>query len=130
MSLDSWKKIYYPTPADSAEAQAAPAAHSLRKWEGLRLVVLNEHGLAKVNSRIEDADAFFVDGDSCALCMAHYTETPSGGFSCGKCPIKIHLGHSCDRGLKPYTKWTIENDPEPMIAALRAAVEIEKAGAK
>jgi hypothetical protein len=45
MSIETWKAEYYPCDADSDEAQAAPAAHGLRKWYGLRPEAIARHGL-------------------------------------------------------------------------------------
>ena len=133
MSLDSWKKIYYPTPADSAEAQAAPAKHSLRKWEGLRLEVLQQHQIHKSRCSIGGDDGLMLmDDESCALCVRHFAPKTKGDAYCDGCPLLEHLGRNCFQSdASPFRQWGNGNDPEPMIAALKAAVEIEaKAGAK
>ena len=57
MSLLTWMKEFYPTPADSLQAQKAPAAHSLKKWQGLTRDNLRKH-------KVKVDDSSLIDGDN------------------------------------------------------------------
>lgn len=131
MSLASWKKEFYQGRLrDAARSPLAAVEHSLRKWEGLRKVNLDAHGVVIECSDVVNPDTdtrFGIDCDSCALCkMCTSTITSWRGSlsphtDCDKCPIVLATGEECDGGGSPYDKWVDFDDPVPMIAALNAA---------
>ena len=68
MSLETWKKLYYPTPARTAISSDLEAAkHSLRKWEGTTPKVLAEHQLTLHGSLMRGCNSsqFYFEGDTC-----------------------------------------------------------------
>lgn len=135
MSLATWKAEFYQVEAKDVKPEDA-VQHSLTKWVGLRKENLSRHGLVAKRKRIEEEfnsdSLFFVDGCSCALCF-HY-ESDYNNRHCQKCPLYKALGNKrCDQSywpnesdISPYLKWTRENDPKPMIAALVAAQQYEQ----
>lgn len=129
MSLATWKKKYY--PVEACEVPKADAlAHSIRKWEGLRLPVLEEHGLTREDHKISDrrGNALFIDSNTCALCVHYFGEKQD----CERCPLAIARGGiPCDvesdrERVSPYDAFSVSG-PEPMIAALHEAAEWQKA---
>lgn len=130
MSYETWAAEYYPVPADQVPPGEA-VAHSLRKWEGLRAGVLEEHDLRRI-SWGDVADRYggtklVIAADSCALC--HQFARPK----CVRCPLAIARAVdgapvACDKSrpdepLSPWTFWTRFGDPAPMIMWLQKAKE-------
>lgn len=133
-TFEDWKQEYYPVPAGAVTREEA-AAHSLRKWEGLRPEVLREHGLYVRNAVLrygEHQTLLSIDAFSCALCVHHALQIDGDG--CRSCPLFQVLGNrTCDGqeeeeypNTAPYSIFANTDDPEPMIAALRLAVEKSK----
>lgn len=139
MSLETWKAEYYPVPATEV-AKADAVAHSLRKWEGLRLEAVERYGLAAggrmLRNQHREAGVFMIIDTTCALCI-QYLEARHG---CPLCPLKIVRGVPCDVDLEigdhtepaPYVEYIHGGDPEPMISWLNKAGkwEEEQASAK
>ena len=147
MSLETWKAEFYPVEATTENVEPEEAvAHSLRKWEGLRAETLAAHGLRVRDGRLEDGtDWMGIDAATCALCT-HYLndnwpdededdEAETSRMRCENCPLFAVLGRSCDDDIVdgngeriaygPYFLFIERNDPEPMIAALKKAAELE-----
>lgn len=121
MSLATWKRHYYPKPADETDESEA-VAHSLKKWRGLLPAVLEKHELKHVGCVVRDkaSNVFDVDADSCALCIHHFAG------DCRDCPLYAALGNNpCYESGQPYLTFKRTGDPEPMIAALKKAAELE-----
>lgn len=124
MSLETWKAEFIPTPAcDCPRGQAA--AHSLRKWRGLTEENLRKHGLRKVDAWIKDKadNRLCIAASSCALCLRFADTDASREEACKPCPLYKSLGKACDDEaaeleFAPYHKFTMFDDPLPMIAAL------------
>jgi hypothetical protein len=121
MSIETWKKEFYPISADSTQIKTDLQAinHSIKKWEGLRSENLERHGLKTsyesiMDSSSSEASDFRIDGNSCALCTKHYRK-------CRECPLHISRdSNDCDTGaededMSPYLDFTDNKDPEPMI---------------
>jgi len=128
MSLESWKQEFYPVEARDV-LKASAIEHSLQKWKGLRPENLQKHNL----SAFAMMDHQFVSGASCALCT-HYLEPAHQDIPrCTECPLyKLRGGYPCDvetpsEILSPYSAWTDDSDPEPMIALLEQAAKSEQA---
>lgn len=132
MSIASWKKQFYPITAKTAAKQGdlEAAEHSLRKWEGATDEHLVAHGLEKVGLRLQGGGSFFYfDGESCSLCRRFFDEKAEveSGNGCETCPLAQTLKRPCtlwqdDPSGAPYAVWTEDDDPQPMIAALRKTV--------
>jgi hypothetical protein len=127
-----WLTTHYPVTAKDPEALAKPITHSLRKWEGLRPEVLNEHGLTKdsmfIVSIAEKTTVLRISGDSCALCAKFTPEYGQGWPDCSKCPLQKVRGSDCDYPLRgevrsPWSAWSYARNPEPMIEVLKQALE-------
>lgn len=126
MSLATWRRKYYPKPAEVTTKEEA-IEHSIRKWEGLQLPALAaEHvdasPLNGVRTIGTEHPSVGVSGASCALCF-HYRDWNQQ--SCRRCPLAISLGASCyaDSGGAyggPWRAWTTHDNPRPMLAALLA----------
>ena len=140
MSLNTWKEEFYPVAADAAKGDALAAVdHSLKKWEGLRAENLTKHScsVTTVGSIITDVcedettadNTFEVNCESCALCK--YNDTLNQGSYCDSCPITLATGVACDDvygeleedDIAPWDAWTMNENPEPMIAVLNTTRE-------
>jgi len=107
MSITTWKKEFYPTPASRCSKKNA-LAHSLRAWVGRLKKNLRKHGVTWGD--VEDA---WID---CALC-----ET----YDCYDCPLDV-AGHNCYEGDSPYRRCVSVEDARPLVNALRKLVKAEK----
>lgn len=130
MSKQTWRDTYYPTPAylhgkhddpDSKEAAVAAIRHSLRKWEGLRPDVLKAHGTTRL-------ELHMTGGDRCSLCYLatarrRVAVLSLGSDICAYCPLTQAGQPPCDEPESAYREQQDTHDPQPMIAALRAALE-------
>lgn len=127
MSFETWAKKYYPIPANKCK-KADAVDHSLQKWIGLRSKNLKAHGLFSDGFGLceyTNCDApcvLDIDSDTCALCQHHVGRVGN----CQGCPLFVALGGSrCDRDPdSPYWLWTDDENPEPMIRALRKAKKL------
>jgi hypothetical protein len=132
VSLKTWKQEFYPVDASDTDEDSA-AAHSLRKWEGLRHHNLDKHGaLVRDNGRyISDGDEHLpISSTSCALCEWHWQGVEDDdGRRCCSCPLAIaRQGTPCDVSMpdeeqSPWTQWLSTHDPEPMIHWLSLAAK-------
>lgn len=120
MSLATWKKEFYPTPASRCSKKNA-IAHSLRKWQGLTKRNLKKHGLYKISDSRFIRERFFASesmeicGESCSLCAAFYD--PYGhSIACEPCPIYQQTGSKC---FSQYGDWVEYNEVRPMLTLLR-----------
>lgn len=91
MSIDTWKKEFYPTDAETTSIVGA-VAHSIRKWRGIYSSNLRKHSLHKGYMFITDSGgkSFCLDSTTCSLCHHYYIRT-----GCKKCPIFLNTGSSC-----------------------------------
>jgi hypothetical protein len=133
MSLETWKKEFYPTDAEESGALEA-TLHSLRKWEGLTKRQLAKHKLRKVKEdfRVPEiceeagvADGEFTIGyDTCSLCLSF--------DGCEGCPlVEVNSGFTCDGenfknpqdsyDKSAYQAWVDGGDARPMLTLLRKA---------
>jgi len=85
MSLKTWKKEFYPIPADKCPKSKA-IAHSLQKWTGALKKNLKKHGCFIAATSVDDDDDRLLFGiDTCAACQ-HYLH---GDRDCSECPLYI-----------------------------------------
>lgn len=125
MSLSSWKREFYKTPASKVSRKFA-VKHSLRKWIGLKSSNRKRHGIALENSFIMDKNfnRLAIATESCALCQ-HYSS------NCYNCPLAIaNNGFPCDEscGDEPsaYGQFAGYNLTSPMIKLLEKAFKNTK----
>ena len=127
MSLKTWTEEYYPVKAGKLEKSGASdlelVDHSLRKWEGVKLVNLKRHGLVREYHVIEEegtgGSALFAIGfNSCTLCKRF--EDSDG---CTMCPITEATKQTCCEPLgdSPYDAFTGFGRVGPMLKVLRKA---------
>lgn len=131
MSLETWKAEFYPVEAGGVSKEDA-TEHCLRKWRGLRSDAIARHGLRQSGPRLreygEGGGELKIGSTTCAYCQ-HYGI--SGGSDwCESCPLKLLRDKPCDFGdVAPWRAWSMDGDPEPMIALLeqiKAKEEAEK----
>ena len=127
MSLRSWKREFYPVPAERV-AKDRSVAHSLKKWIGLLPRNIRRHNLRlklgldnTVPKLIGKDGSMNIGGDTCSLCE-HYQEF--GDKLCVECPLaQARGGHRCDKCIprerhSPYGEFSVSKDPLPMIGWL------------
>lgn len=124
MSLKTWKKEFYPKAPTKKMTVREALEHSIRKWEGLRPENLERHEVlrSKYYWLADEAnmDTFDINADSCALCKKFYLMD----YECTDCPLYQQLGKRCDANDRsPYVIWRTKGNPEPMIKALKKALE-------
>ena len=118
MSIETWKKEFYPTSASKCSKKKA-LAHSLRKWMGLTAKNMKKHGLTKRIMCYDITDAcevFSINSESCALCHYYLNSTVV-------CPISWN--NNCIQGVgcdKVFLKWSNGRNPWPMIRLLKKAM--------
>jgi len=118
MSLATWKKESYPTPASKC-AEKDALHHVLRKYLGTRKAVLKRHRVVAINSTLTDGVyQFHFNEKTCALCKFYRVRHCRSA-----CPLVTHAGLVCGRAGSVYNHWVRTGDPEPMIRALRRAVK-------
>lgn len=129
MSLKTWKKEFYSRPLKKfTKIQAIE--HSLKKWTGLSKKNIQKHGLFLKNyTSLRDAEnlSINIDCESCALCVKYLKDWDGSVISkCEQCPLYITLGRACDdrtSGDSPYSLFIDNQDPEPMIVALKKCLK-------
>ena len=114
MSVESWIREYYPVIAGNVPKESA-LAHSYTKWCGLLPENLCKHDVTVIDNKV---GYIGIDSSSCALCK-HYL-CPA----CSGCPLaSIDAAsnfNSCDA---EYEIWCMEQDPQPMIEKISAAIK-------
>src|SRR4030042_366937 len=124
MSLKTWKKEFYPIPANKVKKSDA-LDHSIKKWEGLTKSNLEKHHVTFYSDFsghgiiARNGDCLAVNGYTCALC-SKYDDN-----DCFNCPLCIYLGSPCDNlPGSPYKIFANTKNPLPMINALKKAKEL------
>ena len=125
MSIATWEKQYYPTPAEKC-SKAKALDHSIRKWTGATPAALKHHGLTKGSyCCIKDSrgDDFVFGSKTCSLCC-----TADCGLDTNQCPIYTVTGHGC---IGLLNIWAHMGDAKPMLTLLRKVKrEMAKKGKK
>lgn len=133
MSVCSWQRKFYKTPADKAAGSDREAVrHSILKWTGLLKRNLAKHDVSYSDRKVFIDDSydipFHINGRSCALCHRYSDAGPDEEMNVIQdcynkklemyCPIVRATGKSCDFGLK--SAWNQSKDrPEPMLELLK-----------
>jgi hypothetical protein len=109
--IESWKKEFYPVPADQVKGLRAGLEHSIKKFKGCRGENLSKHHVELVwqsgrapEVREDYRNCFTLNGTVCALCCVFPR--------CVGCPLV-----SCD-GRTPYVYFCDIGDPDPLIKKL------------
>ena len=137
MTLETWKKEFYPKEPKARMTKVEAIEHSLRKWKGLtqenteKHFVEIEEGYVVEKDMYGVVDTFCVDSYSCALCIKYFDYVTSRQdymkSECRKCPLAKCLGGRCDDGdNSPYRIFMDANNPYPMITALENTLKIAK----
>lgn len=123
MSLATWKKEFYPTPASKVTKKKA-LEHSIKKWEGLLEENKARHKVVVKNGDVfgqSGRQAIKIDSSTCALCH-HYLEDSDIENQCRKCPGAIANGRACCRGVRsPYAMFYETYNAKPMLFWLMKA---------
>ena len=140
MSLETWKAVYYPVPADQVSAEDS-LLHTKQKWTGMRRENLERHGVHTIEkflfdvpvptgrNLVDDTDEFRIGSLSCALCC-HYLHREKPKTSCAMCPLfQVREGIACtsvrpedSKGRSPFNNWILYADPEPMLDLIEIAI--------
>lgn len=124
MSLETWKREYYPVAADDVPAGRQAVWHSLKKWVGLRPHNLKRHEVYMTGCWLGDGyDSLIISDMSCALCVHHIKKIKLSEASCVHCPLfKALGGRRCDEGHG--SPWRMRHETvEPMIKWLKEALK-------
>ncbi|MFZ2992645.1 MAG: hypothetical protein WA061_02910 [Microgenomates group bacterium] len=156
MTINSWKKEFFPKFPSKEMTELQSIKHSLKKWIGLRKSNLEKHNLRQQGMSIvsnekpsymevewknfENEKFFPINVHCCSLCIKYFDftvgdeddvdddwEFESGHFACRKCPMKMKLGRDCFT-QNDFDIWAGSGNPEQMIDVLSQLVEINKKG--
>ena len=116
MSLTSWKKEFYKTPANKVSKRFA-LEHSLRKWIGLLPKNRKKHSVRLASGCLYEKNGYIldIDCDSCALCSHYFNHLDD----CGDCPLS-HADCNYAYGVM------FDNKVVPMINLLKKALKEKK----
>ncbi len=118
MSLESWKREFYPIDAKSEMTEQEAILHSIKKWEGLTKENLNKHMLDADCGWLSDefGEAFDIDSSTCALCAKFIRKY------CQYCPLYKKQGFVCGEGDETdgYLAWSQDADPSLMLENLKS----------
>ena len=151
MSMRKWMEKFYPTPASQIPREEAidhsirkweGLTKSNRKRFNIRAINWHDQHVAgsmlfSTDSPADDPD-LTISWSSCALCNAFGNKQAIGNHPainwhdqharfCMGCPLALSRGGvPCDVLAKgetasPWAKWIGDNDPRPMIVALKRA---------
>ena len=124
MSIKTWKKEFYPIPANETSKEDA-VKHSLQKWKGLLSENLTRHRVqlsanrARLFEPARGKSLYIVTSGACSLCY-HFQV----GENCTKCPLYIFMGEACSgefykaKSANEYRIFVSTGNPKPMIEAL------------
>lgn len=127
MSFNTWKKEFYSPISKVAKKNAA--AHSLKKWIGLRPENLEKHGLttdhcSHIVDAVSEIRVLEITDQSCSLCRwSSLSKVGIRYANCNNCEYHEYYGKDCDDYHGPYNSWTLGENPEPMIKALQRLVD-------
>lgn len=130
MSIQTWKREFYPKPASKA-TKAEALDHSIQKWKGYLSKNLKKHQLIRNGGILENHDGIEVfesDTTTCALCQRFMKNKRTNGYSsaenCVACPLFKATGKYCDNGdeTDAYARvYWHKASPKLLIQALEKA---------
>ena len=124
MSLESWKKEFYPVAASEEHSDVEAIKHGILKWTGYSRESLEKHTLNKLCNTIYDVDwtdEFNFSISTCSLCLKYYYEN-----MCVECPLFL-IDQGClavhhDGAISPYYTTIKDGDPKYILEALKKAL--------
>lgn len=120
MSLASWKREFYRTPAHKVSQKYA-LKHSLKKWMGLKPSNIKKHNVSLRDICLVDkrGNELGFGDTTCALCQ-HYQVN-----DCSDCPLTIvNNGKPCHKTGQPYDVFTNTHRIASMIKLLQKALKL------
>ena len=135
MSVQSWKREFYPIPAIKIKTVEGALISAMNKFEGALSKNLHKHSVRLIYGAIANLDprltcaVFEFDDSSCALCYLF----ASGSYnlvchrpSCYGCPLTGST--NCHNTRSPFKIFINGGNPRPMLKVLRKALrELRKA---
>lgn len=119
MTIKSWKEENYPIDAkdlrESSDRECIE--HSLKKFEGTKKENLKKHNVILYKGDIyftNGLTCFSFNGLTCALCQKYCLRESS----CSNCPLS-KIGKQCSASESPWKIFLKDNNPIPMIRALK-----------
>jgi len=135
MSIQSWKKEFYPVDASKCRKSILKALkHTLLKYTGTLKKNLKKHDIEKEkgSGRLFDCRGmsygkFGFGEDTCALCPNNFPD-------CSTC-ILYKSGNGCledydEDKINPYRFFVSDSDPKPMIRILKKLITENEKNAK
>ena len=129
MSLESWKKEFYPVKASECCSDTEAIEHGILKWTGYSRENLSKHNMSPSYETIIEndnpANTFSFTAFNCSLCLKYSKN------ECEECPLFL-IGQGCltlhhDHGISPYDTAIDREDPTDILEALkRALVYVEE----
>ena len=130
MSLETWKKEFYPAAAEESASHGvlAAAKHDLLEWRGAMGDNLDRHGVTRESYMpivAEGDEQFPLNSDTSALCVLSRNHCPC-------CPLwKVREEVSCtaarsDEATSPYDAMLNDHDYDaafPMVGWLEKTVQ-------
>lgn len=152
MSVETWKKEFYPEKAKS-KSLLVLAKRCLKKWEGLKKQNLKKHKVIPLGHELYfeyknyDKEWFQLGKPSCPFCyMAEekieeiMQKDNNANISelrrniCNYCHIKKSVGRGCDTPIKdsfsPWGEFFNNHDPLPMIDLINEYIRSLKGSRK
>lgn len=126
MPIETWKAEFEPTGAHTPGFTVVDAIeHSLRRWTGLRHENLEKHGLRRYHAKSitgvvgpkGQLTLLHFGRNDCALCVKFLND------DCEGCPLE-EIGKGCLSLKSPYRIAKITGNEEPMLQALREALDL------
>lgn len=142
MSLDTWKKEFYPKTAGRVKLMSDAVDHSLLKWRGLFPRNLKRHrvfwgykthtvsGCSDERLVYQGKRLWAISPTTCALCRCCGWGSSGNNWNqldCGLCPLcQVRSGCPCCKPmpkevLDPYHHFERTGDPKLMVQWLRKA---------
>lgn len=128
MSLETWKKEFYPKKPSKRMSTEDAILHSIQKWTGATKANTRKHSVEYENHTVTNLDGGLVfNRDSCALCFKFdgYEAVTVDKHHCAKCPIYKMQGDDC---IWEYGE--SQNSPVKIIRLLRKTLKWYRASNK
>ena len=133
LTIKSWCQDHYPTSAHEFRKNKdtlTAIKHTLRKWQGARVEILDKHNLKFTRGSLLDEKLvkFTFSAETCSLCELSSDE--NGDLrNCEICPFHVVIGRACTTNEydqysdgSEFGIWYHDGDPEPMIKSLVAVL--------
>lgn len=123
MSLATWKREFYRTPANKVSKRYA-LQHSIKKWIGLLPKNRKKHNVKLSDCALRDKHNLLdIDSLTCALCIRYSN-------ACSLCPVSVVSTSEFGNCNDEYEDAMNTNKVTPMIKLLRKAQQKQKGKVK